>query len=297
MSEARLHRDGTISVVIAATLWGSTGVSAQYLLETTHSSPVTVTMLRMGLAGSLLLVSGALRERGKLLAVFTSLRDVLSLLFFTVVGATAVQLTFLFTVAASDAATATVLQFTSPAIVMVASCLLTRRMPGWRMILAVCLAIAGAFLLVTHGSFTALRISRTALIWGLISALAAAFYVTWPVSLIRRYGAIPVVGWSLFTGGVLLFILSPDVRVIHPWGLPAILSAGYLIVVGTAVTFCLYLSGARKIGSVRASAVCCIEPLVSAVLSVLLLHIVFGPADWAGTLMVLLAVAMMTGSD
>ncbi|EAA4684310.1 EamA family transporter [Salmonella enterica subsp. enterica serovar Panama] len=294
MSEVRLQRDGMISVVIAATLWGSTGVSAQYLLETTHSSPATVTMLRMGLAGSLLLIFGVLRDRRQLLKIFTSLRDVLSLLFFTLAGAMAVQLTFLITVAASDAATATVLQFTSPAIVIVASCLLTRRMPGWRMVLAVCLAIAGAFLLVTHGSLTSLRISRSALTWGLISSVAAAFYVTWPVPLIRRYGAIPVVGWSLFIGGVLLFILLPDTRGTRVWGLLAILSAGYLIVVGTAVTFCLYLSGARKIGSARASAVCCIEPLVSAVLSVLLLHIAFGPADWTGTLMVLLAVAMMT---
>ncbi|EBS1146814.1 EamA family transporter [Salmonella enterica subsp. enterica serovar Stanley] len=294
MTETRLRQDGTISVIIAAMLWGSTGVSAQYLLETTHSSPATVTMLRMGLAGSLLLTVGAIRERGKLLTIFTSLRDVLSLLFFTLAGAMAVQLTFLVTVAASDAATATVLQFTSPAIVIVASCLLTRRMPGWRMVLAVCLAIAGAFLLVTHGSLTSLRISRTALTWGLISSVAAAFYVTWPVPLIRRYGAVPVVGWSLFIGGALLFLLSPDTRVTYSWGLPAILSAGYLIVVGTAVTFCLYLSGARKIGSARASAICCIEPLVSAVLSVLLLHIAFGPADWTGTLMVLLAVGMMT---
>ncbi|ENE8569179.1 EamA family transporter [Salmonella enterica] len=297
MSEVRFNREGTLSVIIAATLWGSTGVSAQYLLSTTHSTPWTVTMLRMGLAGCLLLICGAFRKNGRLLTIFTSPRDALSLLFFTLAGAIAVQLTFLATVAASDTATATVLQFTSPAIVIMVSCLLTRRMPGWRIILALCLAIAGAFLLVTHGNPTSLRISRTALTWGLISALAAAFYVTWPVPLIRRYGAIPVVGWSLFIGGMLLFILSPDVRVIHHWGLSAILSASYLIVVGTAVTFCLYLSGARKIGSARASAICCIEPLVSAVLSVLLLHIAFGPADWAGTLMVLLAVAIMTGPE
>lgn len=235
-------------------------------------------MLRMGLAGSLLLLYGSLRERRTLLKIFTSLRDVLSLLFFTLAGAMDVQLTFLVTVAASDAATATatVLQFTSPAIVMVASCLLTRQMPGWRMVMAVCLAISGAFMLVTHGSLTSLRISGPPT-WGLISSVAATFYVTWPVLLIRRYGATPVVGWSLFIGGMLLFIFSPETRVTRDWGLPAIPSAGYLIVVGTAVTFCLYLSGARKIGSARASAICCIEPLVSAVLSVLLLHIALVP--------------------
>ncbi|EHY4895197.1 EamA family transporter [Salmonella enterica] len=294
MSVAQLKQNGIISVIIAATLWGSTGVSAQYLLNTTKSTPLTVAMLRMGLAGILLLIFGAFRERKNLLSVFSSLRDTMSLLFFTIVGAVTVQFTFLVTVAESDAATATVLQFTSPAIVIMASCLITRRIPEWRMILSVCLAIGGAFLLVTHGSFTSLRISTTALIWGVVSALAAAFYVIWPISLIRRYGAIPVVGWSLFIGGVFLFILSPDIQFIPAWDLSAIMSAGYLIVVGTAVTFCLYLSGAQKIGSARASAICCIEPLVSAVLSVLLLHIAFGSADWTGTLMVLLAVALMT---
>ncbi|MGK0738753.1 DMT family transporter [Yokenella regensburgei] len=293
MTECHCHRKGVYFVVTAAILWGSTGVSAQYLLAITHSTPWTVTMLRMGLAGSLLLIYGMLRERAGLFRVFTSLHDVLSLFLFTLAGTMAVQLTFLITVAASDAATATVLQFTSPAMVTATSCLLTRKRPDGRIILAICLSISGAFLLATHGSMTSLHISTTTLTWGLLSAMSSAFYVIWPVSLIRRYGPVSIVGWSLFIGGILLFTLSPDVRIVHPWPLPALLAAGYLIVVGTAVTFCLYLAGARKIGSARASGICCIQPLVSAVLSVTLLHVSFAAADWAGTLLVLLAVGMM----
>lgn len=46
----------------------------------------------MRLAGSLLLIFGTIRERRKLLTIFTFLRDVLSLLFFTLAGAMAVEL-------------------------------------------------------------------------------------------------------------------------------------------------------------------------------------------------------------
>lgn len=57
---------------------------------------------------------------------------------------------------------------------------------------------------MTHGNPTSLSISPAALFWGIASAFAAAFYTTYPSTLIARYGTLPVVGWSMLIGGLLL---------------------------------------------------------------------------------------------
>lgn len=57
---------------------------------------------------------------------------------------------------------------------------------------------------MTHGNPTSLSISPAALFWGIASAFAAAFYTTYPSTLIARYGTLPVVGWSMLIGGLIL---------------------------------------------------------------------------------------------
>ncbi|MBZ4364217.1 hypothetical protein LAM67_24190, partial [Mycobacterium tuberculosis] len=69
---------------------------------------------------------------------------------------------------------------------------------------AICTSLAGTFLLVTHGNPTTLSISPAALFWGIASAFAAAFYTTYPSTLIARYGTLPIVGWSMLFGGAML---------------------------------------------------------------------------------------------
>ncbi|MGQ7171946.1 EamA family transporter, partial [Escherichia sp. R-CC3] len=66
-----------------------------------------------------------------------------------------------------------------------------------------------------------------------------------------------------------------------------ILAFFYLVVIGTSLTFSLYLKGAQLIGGPKASILSCAEPLSSALLSLLLLGITFTLPDWLGTLLIL----------
>ncbi|VTM60302.1 inner membrane transporter yicL [Klebsiella pneumoniae] len=132
--------------------------------------------------------------------VLQNRRDALSLLFFSLFGALTVQFTFLMTIEKSNAATATVLQFP----VADDHRRLVRPRPqsaSTPLVLgAICTSLAGTFLLVTHGNPTTLSISPAALFWGIASAFAAAFYTTYPSTLIARYGTLPIVGWSMLFG-------------------------------------------------------------------------------------------------
>lgn len=267
-------RKGMLNVLIAAVLWGSSGVCAQYIMEQSRMSSQFLTMIRLLFAG-LILVTFSFMHGDKIFSILKNRKDALSLLIFSVVGALTVQLTFLLTIEKSNAATATVLQFLSPTIIVAWFALARRTRPGILVLTAILTSLIGTFLLVTHGNPTSLSISSAALFWGIASAFAAAFYTTWPSRLIAQYGTLPVVGWSMSFGGLILAFF-------------------YLVVIGTSLTFSLYLKGAQLIGGPKASILSCAEPLSSALLSLLLLGISFTLPDWLGTLLILSSVILIS---
>lgn len=286
-------KKGMINVLIAAMLWGSSGVCAQYIMQQSHMSPPFLTMIRLLFAGFILLALSFMYG-DNIFAVLKNRRDALSLLLFTLAGALTVQLTFLLTIEHSNAATATVLQYLSPSIIVTWFALARKTRPSLLVLVAIMTSLGGTFLLVTHGDPTSLSISPLALGWGIASAFAAAFYTTYPSALIARYGTLPIVGWSMLLGGGVLLPFQGHGNAQFVVNGPIILALFYLVVVGTAITFSLYLNGAQRIGGSRASILSCAEPLASALLSLLLLGISFTLPDWLGTLLILGSVILIS---
>ncbi|KFB99855.1 drug/metabolite transporter (DMT) superfamily permease [Trabulsiella guamensis ATCC 49490] len=286
-------RKGMMNVLIAAILWGSSGVCAQYIMEQSQMSSGFLTMTRLLFAGTILLTLSFVHG-DKIFAIFRHRKDALNLLIFTLAGALTVQLTFLLTIEKSNAATATVLQFLSPTIIVAWFALAKRVRPGLLVIIAILTSLIGTFLLVTHGDPTSLSVSAAALFWGIASAFAAAFYTTFPSTLIARYGTLPIVGWSMLLGGIVLlpFYAAQGSQVAITGNL--VLAFFYFVVIGTALTFSLYLKGAQLIGGSKASILSCTEPLSSALLSLLLLGVTFTLLDWLGTLLILSSVILIS---
>ncbi|EJN2572458.1 EamA family transporter [Salmonella enterica] len=280
-------RKGMLNVLIAAVLWGSSGVCAQYIMEQSRMSSQFLTMIRLLFAG-LILVTFSFMHGDKIFSILKNRKDALSLLIFSVVGALTVQLTFLLTIEKSNAATATVLQFLSPTIIVAWFALARRTRPGILVLTAILTSLIGTFLLVTHGNPTSLSISSGALFWGIASAFAAAFYTTWPSRLIAQ------VGWSISFGGLILLPFYAKEGTHFAVSGSLILAFFYLVVIGTSLTFSLYLKGAQLIGGPKASILSCAEPLSSALLSLLLLGISFTLPDWLGTLLILSSVILIS---
>lgn len=285
-------RKGMLNVLIAAILWGSSGVCAQYIMEHSQMGSPFLTMIRLLSGGFILLTFSFLHGDG-IFRILKNRKDAISLLIFSLVGAMTVQLTFLMAIEKSNAATATVLQFLSPTIIVAWFAIMRKARPGRFVFAAIATSLIGTFLLVTHGDPTSLSISGAALFWGIASAFAAAFYTTWPSTLIARYGTLPIVGWSMLLGGAMLlpFYAGQGNHFVVTGGL--LLAFFYLVVIGTSLTFSLYLNGAQKIGGAKAGILSCAEPLSSALLSLLLLGITFTLPDWLGTLLILSSVVLI----
>lgn len=286
-------KKGMFYVLAAAVLWGSSGVCAQYIMQKSHISSPWLTMTRLLFTGVILLTLSFVHG-DKIFAILKNRKDAFSLLFFSLFGALTVQLTFLLTIEKSNAATATVLQFLSPTIIVAWFALVRKARPTFPVASAIVTSLIGTFLLVTHGNLTSLSISPEALLWGIVSAFAAAFYTTYPSQLIARYGTLPIVGWSMLLAGLMLtpFFGGQGNDFVVDGRL--LMAFFYLVVIGTALTFSLYLKGAQMIGGSKASILSCAEPLSSALLSVVLLGVAFSLPDWLGTLLIVSSVLLIS---
>ncbi|GAA0493139.1 hypothetical protein GCM10009413_30730 [Tatumella punctata] len=169
-----------------------------------------------------------------------------------------------------------------------------KRLPGAVICLAVLTSLAGTLLMATHGHLTSLQLSVTGLVWGLISACAAAFNSSYSSGLIRQFGTLPVVGISMLIAGCSLMPFYLPGLNLHQLDTAGWSAMGFLVLIGTALTFSLFLKGAFLTGSQNASVLSCAEPLSSALLSVLLLGVSFGIAEWTGSLLIMLSVVFIT---
>src|SRR4051812_50188715 len=111
--------------------------------------------MRLLFAGPVLLLISAIGGK-RIFAVWKS--DAVPLVIFGIVGMMPVQYTYMAAINASNTATATVLQFTSPAMVAVWLALFGRKRPGPRGLAAGALAMLGTLFLGARGQFGVLSL-------------------------------------------------------------------------------------------------------------------------------------------
>lgn len=96
------------------------------------------------------------------------------------------QYTYFTAISASNAGTATVLQYIGPVLILIYLSIRTKRLPRKSELLAISLAVLGTFLLATHGKPGSMVLSGKALGWGLLSAGALAVYTVQPGRLLKN---------------------------------------------------------------------------------------------------------------
>lgn len=210
------------------------------------------------------------------------------------VGLMLCQSAYLQAIAWSNAATATVLQNVSLALIMLAACVTGRCLPGGREGCCLVLAVLGAWLLATGGNPHQLVLAPRGLFWGLLAAAAVALYMVVSGDLLSRWGRQAVIGPGMLMGGLLLSALS------RPWRLsPELPPQGWAavagVVLGTVLAFSLTAQGIADVGPVRASMLAASEPVTAAVLAALWLKTRFSLADLLGFSCILVTVFLLAG--
>lgn len=280
--------------ISSAILWGISGTCAQFLFEKKGFDPARLVCWRMLLAGVILVVFSGTTKEGDTFKIWKKPIDAAKLLLFSLFGMVAVQFTYFYSISLSNAATATILQYVGPLFVVAFYAIKHRRWPIVAEYASLALALVGIFLLVTHGSIDQLVISEAALVWGLLSALALAFYTIVPVGLLRTYNPATVTGWGMLAGGLVLSFFSQPLEFQGTWDTEAWLAFVYIIILGSVTPFYFFLKSVTIIGATTASLLCSVEPLAAAGVAVVWLGVYFGPMDWLGTIFILITIVLLT---
>ncbi len=296
MSARRIHRTGLAFALISAIFWGLSALAAQYLFVHAHVHAGWLVSLRMAIAGVVLL--GVLWTRKGWPYIFAPLHHNLTriyLVIFAVLGLFLVQYAYMAAIEHGNAASATLLQYTAPAMITVFGAVSAWRFPSLAQTVAVLLSLAGTWLLVSDGHWGLMRLSSAGLFWGMASAVALAFYTLFPAGLLTRWGAARIVAWGMLVGSLFsqtLFPLWVPGPVIWSWWSFALLL--YIVVPGTLVAFWLYLASLQKIAPASASLIASAEPLVAAAGSVLWLGVLLHKMQDIGAIMIVMGVMVLS---
>jgi drug/metabolite transporter (DMT)-like permease len=287
-----MRRWGFAAAVLAATLFGVGGTFAQFLFQRRGIGVEWLVTMRLLCAGAGLVLLSAARRGSGIFAIWRS--DAPAIILFGLIGMMPVQYTYMAAIAASNTATATVLQFTAPAMIALWFAVRRRRLPDAATLAAIAMAMLGTFLLVAHGRLGALSISALALFWGLASAVAAAFNAIQPARLLRHHDSASVGGWGMLVGGLALSLVQPPWQVQGQWDATTVLFVVFVILFGTLVAFYLYTTALSLIGAQTTSLLASAEPLSAALLAVFWLGVPWRGMDWLGTACILATVALLS---
>lgn len=288
---------GVVCALIGGTLWGFSGSCAQLLFSAYGVDPLWATSVRMMLGGVALSAITLATQRSRALDVLRRPRHVARLVVFTVFGLFLMQFSYLMTINFSNAATATVLEYIGPMLVVVI-CVRGRRLPTVREVIAIVFVIAGVFLLATHGDASQLALSPLALTWGLVAGVSIVTYTLLPSPLMERFGSSSVLSWAMLIGGGALCACT------QLWTSPPSLdAAGWAFFVvgltglGTAAAYLAYFQGIKYIGAARTSLLCSVELISAAGFAVLWLGTQLAVMDYVGLVLVISTAFLLAKAD
>lgn len=285
---------GFIFAITAALLWGVSGTFGQFLFQQREINVEWLISIRMLVSGALLLLYALMKEGKRIFQVWKDKKDAIKLLLFSITGMLMVQYTYFAAIKHSNAATATVLQYSGPVLIAIYLAFVNKRLPGAIDLIAILFAVLGTFLLVTQGNLDSLSISPMALFLGLASAVALATYTLQPISLLRKYSSTVIIGWGMLIGGVAISMVKAPWHVTGIWDQQTYYYTAFVIVFGTLIPFYLYLGAVQIIGAQKSSLLASAEPLSAAIVSILWLDVSFGLTDWIGSLLIISTVLLIS---
>ena len=244
MEQQKKKRTAGICLTLAGGIcWGLSGCFGQYLFQKKDITADWLVMVRLLLAGVLLVLMGFLLTKKRMGDIWKNPVDRRQLLIFSVFGMLSCQYTYFAAIQYSNAGTATVLQSLAPLLILGVVCFKEKRWPRKMETGAIFCALLGVFLLSTHGDIHSMSITTLALVFGLGAAAGGAAYNLLSGDLLRHYGVYAVVGYAMLLAGVAMLPFVRPWSYAVPFDQGTVLATAGVVVIGTAIAFSLYPKG------------------------------------------------------
>lgn len=285
---------GTLLAAVGGTCWGFSGTAAQLLTSQMGVPVAWITPVRLCMAAVVLLAFCTLKCPGKMTALARDRSTMGQIVLFAFLGVLFTQFSYLSAIAHTNSGIGTMMERLGLLLIMGYTCIRARRPPHGREALGVAVALLAVFLMATQGDPSALSISAAGFGWGLMAALAMAFYTLLPAKPLAKYGSLVVPAFAMAIAGVAALLLT------RPWTMevtvtPQVVAVMVaMVLVGTVGAYLMYLQGIADAGPVRASLAGCMEPVSAMVISALWLHTPFSGFDVVSLVLIIAMVVLVT---
>jgi drug/metabolite transporter, DME family len=287
---------GFIFVVLAAALWGTSGIVSKTLYSLATTNAFSIAFFRLGVAAPVFLVISLVLYKQALLQI--PKRDFLLMAFTGGMVATS-QLCYFSAVSLAGVAVATLVTVcTSPILVLLLTIVLGYEKVTRNLLIALVLALLGTVLLVGVGGEASLL---PGVLKGVLLALGSALgYAAMTLvgrNLAGRHPSLQINAVVFCVGAVLLFIVASFNGLVlsYPlegWGLLL-----YLGFVPSVLGYGLFVKGMQTIPASVVSILTLVEPLTATLLAYLLFDERLGFGAWVGALLVALAILVLSRKE
>jgi drug/metabolite transporter (DMT)-like permease len=279
------RRKGIFFVVTGAIFWGISGTVSKKLFQQFAIDVNWLVTIRLLIAGILLLaVQFSTKDRSQIFEVWKNRKTAVQLIVFGLAGMLSVQYTYMASIKYGNAAVATLLQYLAPVMIIIFLILRKQMLFTRKDLLTVFLALVGCFFLLTNGSVSQLSVPTIAIVWGVLSGAALAFYTLYAVPLLKQYNSLVVVGWAMIIGGFGLSLIQPPWQIdFQSLTLEACLNLVFVILFGTMIAFWFYIESLQSLSPKETSLLGSLEPLAAVLTTVFWLKEPFGFFQWIGT--------------
>ncbi|MBN1278136.1 MAG: EamA family transporter [Deltaproteobacteria bacterium] len=259
---------GYVCVIGAAIMWASSGTSGKVLFLS-GITPVELVQMRVTLSTVVLFVAFAILRPGLVLIRW---RDIG---YFIVLGSVAMallQLSYFYAISKIQVSAAILLEYMAPGLIALYSiCFWKERLTAAKLA-ALLLCLAGCYLVVGGYDMQILKMNRTGIAWGLLSAFAFAGYTLTGEKGMHRYSPWTVIFYAmLFASLTLNSISEPFAFIRYNYDMRQWWYILYIVVMGTVLPFGLYFIGINHIRSTRAAVTATLEPIAAAFMAFFLL--------------------------
>ena len=289
---------GVVSTLAGAISWGASGTCVQYLFAHSAIDSLLLTALRQAGAGIMFLATLLVLQRPQLKAMAADADTRRRLLVFGTAGLFLNSTLYATTISYTNAGTATVLQSLNVPMVLALACLMERRLPRGLEVAALACAALATFLIATGGDPSTLSLPILGLVFGVATAAASVFYTTYPKPLFERWGSLATTGIGMSVAGLsglVFWFLTRGLSGGFPaLGLDCWAVLGIASFVGTFGAYGLFLHGISIVGPVRGNMLGAAEPVSATVLTALMLNTAFSWADWAGLVLMVATIVLVT---
>jgi len=291
LSESMSNFRGYGCVILAATLWASSGSFSKYLFTKGSITTFDLVQARITLASLFLFLIIFFADRSKLRISAKSIGYFFWLGF---VGMATVQFTYLYAISKINVASAILIQYLAPAFIAIYFLLTGREEISRITIAALIMSITGCFFVAAGKKLGLGDMNKAGVISALCSALTFAFYTVKGEEGMKKYDPSTVLLYALlFAAAAWNIFRFPFSWVSSNLDLFSIAAIFYIAVMGTVVPFLLYFWGIKMIRPTRACITATIEPIIAGLISWLIVGEKMDAVQIGGGVLVIFSVVLL----